>query len=127
MPTFLILHNSAVINTLRGADPRALTVAVEAAVKLAGSGPGAGFDRQGRVLGGEGRASTAAGLARGQGLFDGIVAFLGLYVTSLFSLDPYRAAEASPFNVHRVPGPAAQRAGLTPPTKRVGTLADVSG
>ncbi|KAK1758695.1 putative 37s ribosomal protein rsm22 protein [Echria macrotheca] len=96
MPTFLILHNGSVIQTVQGANPPALTSAVEAAVKLAGSGGGATFSSPGHRLGGSGPAPRAAGgnsVSRPlnfnlNGLIGAIITFFGLYFTSLFSLDP---------------------------------------
>ncbi|KAA6408277.1 MAG: Deoxyribose-phosphate aldolase [Lasallia pustulata] len=47
--------------------------------------------------------------ARVRSFVDSIYFFLGLYVTTLFSLDAYAAAEVSPFNVENR---KASRAGL---------------
>jgi hypothetical protein len=67
-----------------------------------------------------------------------VVAFLGLYFTSLFALDAYKAAEDSVWNVNNVPptggpgawvrgkkvgGNAAPAAGSA--GRRVGTLSDL--
>ncbi|KAL0475297.1 thioredoxin [Neurospora intermedia] len=128
MPTFLILHNGSVIETIQGANPPALTAAVDKAVKLAGgaAGGGAVFKTAGHRLGGSGVAGSRPGTSVARpfkwdvnSLIKTIVAFIGLYVTSLFSvrnhyrpsriwtrfankaliqLDPYKAAESSPFN-----------------------------
>lgn len=130
MPTFLIFKNGSVIETIQGANPPALTAAVEKAVKLAGTAAaGASFHTPGRTLGGpSGAAPRRAG---GQTLgrpsawrFDSfkflnaILTFVGLYLVSLFSVslgvyalpfmklivcqfDPYKAAENSDFNVHK--------------------------
>jgi len=137
MPTFLVFRSGSVINTLKGASPPALTSAVENAVKL---GPAAkpAYSTPGRTLGGStperGQALNRPIGGLIQSWFDAIVAFFGLYFMSLFSIDPYRSAESSPFNIHRTPPPAVSTAGqksgvkAAPPAgKRVGTLADISG
>lgn len=50
--------------------------------------------------------------ARVRNFFDDSYAFLGLYVTTLFSLDAYAAAEQSPFNIrNRNRSTAGVRAG----------------
>ncbi|EGO53575.1 hypothetical protein NEUTE1DRAFT_53968 [Neurospora tetrasperma FGSC 2508] len=116
MPTFLILHNGSVIETIQGANPPALTAAVDKAVKLASgaAGGGAVFKTAGHRLGGSGVAGSRPGTSVARpfkwdfnSLIKTIVAFIGLYVTSLFSLDPYKAAESSPFNKKNRP-PQAQ-------------------
>ncbi len=105
MPTFVILHNGSVIETIKGANPPALTAAVEKAVKLAtaSGGEGIAFSTPGRTLGdstaGSGNSGSGAGLGRRpagspiQGsawdlnrLINRLVAFFGLYFTSLFSV-----------------------------------------
>jgi len=98
MPTFLILHNGSVINTIQGADPPALTAAVDKAVKLAGgAAPGAAFATTGRTLGGGGTAparqagTPRQGLSRPvawdlNSLVNAIITFFGLYFSSLFSV-----------------------------------------
>ncbi|ESA44307.1 thioredoxin, variant [Neurospora crassa OR74A] len=112
MPTFLILHNGSVIETIQGANPPALTAAVDKAVKLAGgaAGGGAVFKTAGHRLGGSGVAGSRPGTSVARpfkwdfnSLIKTIIAFIGLYVTSLFSLDPYKAAESSPFNKKNSP------------------------
>ena len=50
--------------------------------------------------------SSPASFAQGQGLPQTIVRFLGLYLTSLFSLEPEAAAQASPFAVKKQAGGA---------------------
>jgi thioredoxin 1 len=96
MPTFKILHNGTVIETIQGANPAALTAAVEKAVKLAGSGGGASFSTPGRTLGGPAAATNRAGAPR-QGLsrpmrwdlnsfVNVLITFFGLYFTSLISV-----------------------------------------
>ncbi|KAI1098323.1 thioredoxin [Jackrogersella minutella] len=112
MPTFLIFKNGSVIETIQGANPPALSAAVEKAVKLATvSAPGASFGTPGRTLGGVSASGTAArrsGQAFGGRpwrfspfhFFNAILTFFGLYFVSLFSFDPYQAAEKSQFNVN---------------------------
>ncbi|KAH6630524.1 thioredoxin-like protein [Chaetomium sp. MPI-SDFR-AT-0129] len=144
MPTFLVLRNGSVIETIRGANPPALTAAVEKAVKLAGPGAGSGamFSGAGQRLGGSGVGRPTAAAASGSralarpdlGAFlNGLVAFFGMYFWTLFSLDPYKAAESSPFA--RGHNPLAGRPGTTggtrlggsgAPRPRFGTMADVS-
>jgi hypothetical protein len=106
MPTFLILKNGAVVNTLRGADPGALRSAVlSAAADAAKSAPkaSASFASKGHTLG-TGTSPAAAKTATVGPLMNGgflawIIRFLALYFTTLFSLDPHAAAEASRYNV----------------------------
>jgi thiol-disulfide isomerase/thioredoxin len=97
MPTFLILHNGAVVNRISGASPPALTAAVEKAVKLAGSAAaGAGFGTQGRTLGGTAASAYPSGrggtsLARPlkwdlKNFINALIAIIGLYFVSLFSV-----------------------------------------
>lgn len=131
----MIFKNGAVINTIKGADPRGLTNAVEAAVKL--SGPAApAYSTAGRTLGGAPKAGTSMTRPYNyKGLIDGIISFLGLYSISLFSLDGYAAAENSPFNVNRKPAapgaatrPGEKRTGGTAQVgKKLGTIADLQG
>jgi len=89
MPTFLIFRSGSVINTIKGADSRALTSAIEAAVRL---GPAAkpSYATPGRTLGGTGgREGTSLNKPLPDLLkswFDAVVAFLGLYFMSLFSV-----------------------------------------
>ena len=145
MPTFLVLRNGTVIDTIQGANPPALTAAVEKAVKLAGvggAGGGATFSGSGQRLGGSGvaaRPAAAGGRSVGRPMrwdlkafVEAVIAFFGLYFWSLFSvgipdgwvccglgvrtdvsqLDPYKAAENSPFN-KKNPPPKAQPGGGT--------------
>lgn len=112
MPTFLILRNGSVIDTIQGANPPALTAAVEKAVKLAtAAAPGAVFSSPGRTLGADtAAASSGAGRSTGStrstaarppaagptlgrrsvwdlnSLVNALIAFFGLYFTSLFSV-----------------------------------------
>ncbi|EOO01653.1 putative 37s ribosomal protein rsm22 protein [Phaeoacremonium minimum UCRPA7] len=96
MPTFLILKNGTVIETIRGANPPALTAAVEKAVKLAGPASGASFGTAGRTLGGTplgtGNSGPRQSLQRPlrwdmNNFINGIINFFGLYMISLFSSD----------------------------------------
>ncbi|KFY30542.1 hypothetical protein V493_01844 [Pseudogymnoascus sp. VKM F-4281 (FW-2241)] len=141
MPTFLIFRNGSVIKTLRGADPRGLTSAVEEAAKMAA--PASPLSTPGRTLGGTplpGRPTQS--LLRPvswdvRNFINAFIAFWGLYFTSLFALDAYKAAEDSVWNVNSVPpagGPGAwvrgrKVGGSAPatgnPGKRVGTLSDL--
>ncbi|CZT44353.1 probable thioredoxin [Rhynchosporium secalis] len=102
MPTFMIFKSGSTINTIRGADVRGLTTAIEAAVKMAGTAA-TSYSSAGRTLGGP-TGSSRTSLSRGfnfKGIVDAIIGFLGLYFISLFSFDAYVAAENSPFNIHR--------------------------
>jgi thioredoxin 1 len=111
MPTFLVIKSSSVVDTIRGANPSALTAAVRKAANDT-SGPGASlaaFQSKGRTLGSSAEPSRAvgespfAGLQRllvGNGGFsDIVVRFVALYVISLFAFNGYKAAEDSAFNV----------------------------
>ncbi|KAI1408112.1 thioredoxin [Hypoxylon sp. FL1857] len=120
MPTFLIFKNGSVIETIQGANPPALTSAVEKAVKLASTAaPGASFNTPGRTLGGGGSSSGTPVRRSGQAFggqpwrfspfhfFNAILTFFGLYFVSLFSFDPYKSAEKSHFNVNNPRAPPA--------------------
>jgi hypothetical protein len=111
MPTFLIIKSSSVVDTIRGANPSALTAAVRKAANDT-SGPGASsaaFQSKGRTLGSASEPSRPVsegafgGLQRlivGNGGFsDIVVRFVALYVISLFAFNGYKAAEESAFNV----------------------------
>lgn len=134
MPTFLIFRSGSVIETIQGADPRKLTSAIEKAVKLAGAAPPS-YSTPGRTLGGT--APRGQSLQRPfnfKGFIDAAIAFLGLYLYSLFSFDAYAAAENSPFNVNRVPTAPQVKAGekgrtgaATQVGKKLGTIADLNG
>jgi thioredoxin 1 len=135
MPTFMIFKNGSVINTIRGADPRGLTTAIEAAVKLSGAAAPA-YSSVGRTLGGTpARGTSLSRPFNFQGLVDNIIAFLGLYFISLFALDGYAAAENSPFNIHNGPNARGssrvsdqKRSGAaTQVGKKLGTIADLQG
>jgi thioredoxin 1 len=124
MPTFLVLKSSTVVETIRGANPSALTAAVRKAVNDASSLPAkssAVFQSKGYTLGsseapsrpvnaGSGAGFSFAGLlGSGNGMLDTVVRFAALYFVSLCSFDPYRAAEESGFALRsgsaRVGGP----------------------
>ncbi|KAL2161038.1 hypothetical protein VTH06DRAFT_8751 [Thermothelomyces fergusii] len=118
MPTFLVLRGGSVINTVRGANPPALAAAVDEAVKLAGGAAGGAFSGTGHRLGGSGvgRPSVARPVGAGwslKGFLDGLIAFFGLYFWTLFSLDPYKAAENSPFRKGSAPSAARPAGGGT--------------
>ncbi|KAI1820464.1 thioredoxin-like protein [Xylaria intraflava] len=121
MPTFLIFKSGSVIETIRGANPPALTAAVEKAVKLANA-PGASFAMPGRTLGGSGSTSGAASSRSSGGnspasrswtslspsnFINSLLTFFGLYIVSLLSFDPYKAAERSDFNLNKPRAPPA--------------------
>lgn len=160
MPTFLILKNRVEVARVQGADPRSLTSAVEKYASEAKSA-GATFATSGKghTLGSAAAAATAAAgpaaakyvrngqvlsnvpfPARLRGFFNAFVVFVGLYLTSLFSLDAIPAAENSPFNVTRGaagtrpnvrsagggPGHAAPSPG-GPAGRRLGTLDSIRG
>ncbi|KAI1172866.1 mitochondrial small ribosomal subunit Rsm22-domain-containing protein [Nemania sp. FL0916] len=124
MPTFLVFKSGSVIETIRGANPPALTAAVEKAVKLAGtSAPGASFAIPGRTLGGSTSGGNGAPARGGRGTYalgprpwasfgsfnilNSLLTFFGLYFVSLFSFDPYKAAERSSFNLNNPRAPPA--------------------
>ncbi|TVY85013.1 Thioredoxin [Lachnellula suecica] len=144
MPTFLIFRNGSVINTIKGADPRGLTTAIENAVKLAGPIAPPVFSTAGRTLGGA--PSRGTSLRRPfnfKQYIDVISQFLGLYLVSLFSFDAYKAAEESYFNTNRDPRLAGASSGAsrnvpgarvdkrtgaaTAIGKKLGTIADITG
>lgn len=111
MPTFLILKNGTVTETIRGANPPALRAAVAKGAADAAKAPAktsASFASGGRTLGNA--SGTTSGPKQAQafpwtlpglpyGWADTATRFVGLYLTSLLSLDGYKAAEASRFNV----------------------------
>ncbi|KAG5782368.1 hypothetical protein H9Q73_003976 [Fusarium xylarioides] len=105
MPTFKIFHNGTCIETIKGANPPALTAAINNAVKLGGPATGNVFKTPGRTLGGESRSASLSKQWNLKAVFDALIAFFGLYFVSLFTFDPYKSAEESPFNVHRKPAP----------------------
>ncbi|KAI1263503.1 thioredoxin-like protein [Xylariaceae sp. FL1019] len=142
MPTFLIFKSGSVIETIRGANPPALTGAVEKAVKLAGTtASGASFGTPGRTLGGPGAApARRSGGGRpwsfsSFNVINALLTFFGLYFASLFSFDPYKAAEKSEFNLlkPRAPPRPSRASGAAGPSGAAGrgggvrTLADLGG
>ncbi|UNI13700.1 hypothetical protein JDV02_000421 [Purpureocillium takamizusanense] len=91
MPTFKVFHGGNCVDTIKGANPSALSEAISKAAKLAdtpGAGkPGDAFKTPGRTLGGD---APAARRATGPsfnltGLLNVLVVFVGLYLVSLFS------------------------------------------
>jgi thioredoxin-like negative regulator of GroEL len=87
MPTFKIFHNGKAVETIRGANPTALTEAITKAVSLSDGGKKVEdvFKTPGRTLGNE---SSVPGQGRHWSVtvFLNIVMMLvGLYLTSLFS------------------------------------------
>ncbi|KAK3724762.1 hypothetical protein LTR37_000810 [Vermiconidia calcicola] len=120
MPTFLVLRGTSVIETIRGANPTALRTAILSAAASAAKGPAkssASFSGAGKTLGSSDGPSTGnrtvqapsvdfgallaspASFSQGRGLPHTIVRFLGLYFSTLFSLESAKAAEESPFAV----------------------------
>jgi thioredoxin 1 len=109
MPTFLILKNGKVSETIRGANPSALRNAVSKASSGSGKAAAPVFQSKGYTLGTAGAPGSTVdggnggflvGLGQGgAGLADDMLRFFGLYLTTLFSFDAYAAAEASPFKV----------------------------
>lgn len=98
MPTFKIFHGGNCIETIKGANPPALTEAISKALRLGDSGVrGDSFTTPGRKLGGgegppSGRAPRGAVAARSRasswsfgGLLNALIIFVGLYLVSLFS------------------------------------------
>jgi thioredoxin len=126
MPTFLIFRSGSVIKTIRGANVPELTSAIESAVKFAGPAKPV-YSSAGRTLGGT--APRGTGLSRPYSYtwkkyFDAIIAFLGLYFVTLFSLDAYRAGEQSPFNVNRE-GDRSSTGGAKLGEKRTGAATQI--
>ena len=114
MPTFLVLKGSSVVDTIKGANPSALTAAVRKAVSDSANGPaarGTHFQSKGYTLGSASTPSRPVGAGNGllgglQGMMNGtggfgdmLVRFVALYFVSLLSFDGYRAAEESAFAV----------------------------
>lgn len=88
MPTFKIFHNGTAIETIRGANPSALTEAVNKAVSLSGSSgkkAEAVFQTPGRTLGGGAPVQGQGRPWNVSGLFSIVIMLVGLYLTSLFS------------------------------------------
>ncbi|KAF4124441.1 thioredoxin 1 [Geosmithia morbida] len=97
MPTFKIFHGGNCVDTIRGANPSDLSNAVSRASKLAdtpvGAKPGASFATPGRTLGGQGGGAAARSGAPSflssfslTGVFNLLIAFVGLYLVSLFAV-----------------------------------------
>jgi hypothetical protein len=92
----VILRNGSVIDTIKGANPPALTAAVEKAVKLAGVGGAGGAGGGGATFSGSGQRLGGSGVGRQsvvrparwdmKGFVEGLVAFFGLYFWSLISV-----------------------------------------
>lgn len=140
MPTFMIFRSGSVIETIRGANPQQLTSAIDKAVKLAGPTTGSLYSTPGRTLGSGSGPTQGSSVYRRynvQKIVDMLIAFFGLYFTTLFSLDAYQAAENSPFNVHKArsepSGLGARSAqarttgGASQSGRKLGTIADISG
>ncbi|UKZ95049.1 uncharacterized protein TrAFT101_009900 [Trichoderma asperellum] len=88
MPTFKIFHNGTAIETIRGANPSALTEAVNKAVSLSGSSgkkAEAVFKTPGRTLGGDGPVQGQGRPWNVSSLLNIVIMLVGLYLTSLFS------------------------------------------
>lgn len=88
MPTFLIFRSGSVIQTIRGADPRGLTSAIENAVKLAAAAkPTYSYSSTGHTLGGPSiKTSVRTWRWNIMAVLKAIYTFLGLYFISLFSV-----------------------------------------
>jgi thioredoxin 1 len=112
MPTFLVFKSGSVVETIRGANPSALTAAVRKAANDSASGPasrGAYFSSKGYTLGSANAPSQPAnngilasvqGMISGNGGFgDKVVRFFALYFVSLLAFDGFKAAEESPFSI----------------------------
>ncbi|PWI68083.1 hypothetical protein PCL_02484 [Purpureocillium lilacinum] len=110
MPTFKVFHGGNCIDTIKGANPSALSEAISKAVKLAdtaGAGKsGDAFKTPGRTLGGDAPAARGAGgpSFNFTGLLNMLVVFVGL--TEVLTVvppqfDARKAAESSWFNVHK--------------------------
>ena len=105
------LGRNGVIETIRGANPSALTAAMRKAASDTGAGGASSthFASKGRTLGsasqpsqpvGEGAFAGLQRLITGNGgLADMAVRFVALYFVSLFAFDSFKAAEESPYNI----------------------------
>ncbi|KAK1573971.1 thioredoxin [Colletotrichum navitas] len=139
MPTFIVFHGGQAVETIKGANPPALTQAIQNALKLPDKGgrSAASFKTPGRTLGGDQppRASLRRPVSwQFRGILDSIITFIGLYLVSLFSIDPHKAAEMSRFNRVNPPPPVVKPAnGAGPKTRQAPrapafkTLADLGG
>ncbi|KAL6901627.1 thioredoxin domain-containing protein [Trichoderma evansii] len=109
MPTFKIFHNGTAIETIRGANPSALTEAVNKAVSLSGSSgkkAEAVFKTPGRTLGSDGPVQGQGRPWNLSWLFNLAVMLLGLYLTSLFSARKQEAQPAPQLKPTAAKGPA---------------------
>lgn len=88
MPTFKIFHGGNCVDTIKGANPSALTEAITKAVKLAESAPGSksadAFKSPGRTLGSDEAVAGGRGFDFSN-ILNMIIVFMGLYLVSLFS------------------------------------------
>ncbi|KAI9669025.1 MAG: hypothetical protein M1831_000617 [Alyxoria varia] len=107
MPTFLIIKNSKVVDTIRGADTSSLRSAISKAsadAVKATARTSAAFTSKGHVLGSNSTTSRTTTSFQVPGLSGGgantITRFFGLYFTTLLSFDTTAAAENSPFAVN---------------------------
>lgn len=89
MPTFKIFHGGNCVETIKGANPSALTEAITKAVALAdsaASGKSANaFKSPGRTLGNEQSVAGSRGFDLMK-ILSTVIVFLGLYLVSLFSV-----------------------------------------
>ncbi|KAK1458190.1 thioredoxin [Colletotrichum melonis] len=139
MPTFIIFHGGQAIETIKGANPPALTQAIQNALKLPDRGgrSAASFKTPGRTLGGDkpARASLQRPFAwHYRDILSNIITFIGLYLVSLFAIDPHKAAEMSQFNRVNPPPPTVKSTKSAGPGTRqpprgpaFKTLADLGG
>jgi len=135
MPTFLVLRNGSVIDTVQGASPPALTAAVDKAVKPAGvGGGGATFSGSGNRLGGAGVGRPVGGGGRPGVLWTlfSVGCLRRVYFAvdaNVLQLDPYKSAEKSPFNRNGRPSSAQPGSGTKlggrPAAGGVRTIADL--
>ncbi|KAG9230633.1 putative thioredoxin-like protein [Amylocarpus encephaloides] len=141
MPTFLIFRSGTVIQTIQGADKNALTAGITNAIKLAGPTQPT-FSSAGRTLGGTSSHTSLSRPTDYKKFFDVIIMFFGIYFISLFSLDAYKGAMESPFNVNMQVGNAGsgtrrgtsglnqgeRRSGAAVKVgKKLGTISDLGG
>ncbi|KAA8914655.1 thioredoxin-like protein [Sphaerosporella brunnea] len=135
MPTFVILTSGAETARIQGADRAALTSAVEAAMKSAkpvySAGPGhtlgAAPKAPPRWVRDDGSVSgTPPAAHRVGGWVETLVAFVALYLVSLFSIDAISAAEQSGFAVRDAGSGGSGRGGPGGPGgpggRRLGTV-----
>ncbi|KAI5806901.1 thioredoxin-like protein [Geopyxis carbonaria] len=159
MPTFIILKNGTEVDRISGANRSALTSAVERYAREAKPLHGFANSGKGYKLGTGTESTTAApsgrvflrsgqvtrGLpmgARIHELWTTAIAFVGLYLVSLFSIDAINSAANSSFAVGNNPsGPGGDRGPLPsswgsgggpggpggPPGRRLGTIAGLEG